>query len=218
MQEDLFQAKRDSRRQQSTASNFFGKATGTDLMIDNLAHGFFKKKIEQPPMLFGKAQVPSQLSGQLNHFNNLPNTMATIDAHRTSTSFVNTSVNEAMSPTSGSAHQTRFQTKGSRQSMGGGITSGHRVAPFAKQTRFPLKQRSMVVQSQETTDHLLGNQNSLLSNRRDRINMVSGDALFSQDEDTARPSFMMSAVRHSHRFTGPKTLGSMSEVSTTVMA
>ena len=56
---DFAEAKRSSLMHKTTASNFFGPATGADIFADSLASAFTKRV--QPPMVMGKAKVPSDL-------------------------------------------------------------------------------------------------------------------------------------------------------------
>lgn len=49
-----------------TVNHFFGAPTGAMEFFETINRGFNAKKV-QPPMLMGKAKVPSELSCVLNH-------------------------------------------------------------------------------------------------------------------------------------------------------
>ena len=91
--EDLAAVKRNSVKQQSTANHFFGSPTESHLFTETMATGFESKKLVQPPMLSGKAKIPSDLAMVLSKQNSRTH-HKTIEHHRTSTSFVNASFND----------------------------------------------------------------------------------------------------------------------------
>lgn len=62
---DFAEAKRGSIMHKTTASHFFGAPTGVDLFVDSVNSAFTKKV--QPPMVIGKAKVPSDLQNVLNY-------------------------------------------------------------------------------------------------------------------------------------------------------
>ena len=82
------------QRQSNTGSHFFGAPTGADQFYDTIGHSM-GRKLQQPPMLAGKAKIPSDLSCVLS-FNNQQSRQQhkTIEHHRTTGSFVNDSLKD----------------------------------------------------------------------------------------------------------------------------
>ena len=95
---DLAEAKRSSVMHKTTASHFFGAPTGADLFGESINSAFTRKV--QPPMVMGKAKVPSDLHCVLQSASRQKH--QTVDHTRTHTSFVNESLRdyrpEKMSP------------------------------------------------------------------------------------------------------------------------
>ena len=61
VEEDMANAKRNSLLQNKThANHFFGAPTGADTFHDTVNSGFGPKMV-QPPMIVGKAKIPSDL-------------------------------------------------------------------------------------------------------------------------------------------------------------
>ena len=90
--DDIADTKRHSLK--LTQKQYFGTATGQEQFFDTMMSGFSQKKIQQPPMLVGKAKVPSDLACVLNaHKTTRPQQNKTIE-HNRRNSFVNNSIND----------------------------------------------------------------------------------------------------------------------------
>ena len=137
-----------------TASHFFGVPTGAESFYETMMSGFSKKV--QPPMLVGKAKVPSDLACVLSGQNSRAgHHHKTIEHNRTSTSFVN---NTSCHDYGGQLSPLEIDT-GREDKMPTGrhslIQKHAGKVSINKEKMFTPKQRSMVVSNAQSEENFM---------------------------------------------------------------
>ena len=209
-----------------TASHFFGVPTGAESFYETMMSGFSKKV--QPPMLVGKAKVPSDLACVLSGQNSRAgHHHKTIEHNRTSTSFVN---NTSCHDYGGQLSPLEIDT-GREDKMPTGrhslIQKHAGKVSINKEKMFTPKQRSMVVSNAQSEENFMQvkrpPRNQFIrktAQSKDYINVQSNEQMSANGDYSAIQANKLN-IRHKNvarnRLT-TFTTGSMSDVSTTVVA